>query len=72
MQATSWAPALSQPAAAWFPPGEDNVSYIYVGPEEKSDYINCVAHFDSIGYLTTAYSNSEVKIYLVNQTEMGT
>ena len=35
MQATSWAPALSQPAAAWFPPGE-------AFPDSDSGAVKCL------------------------------
>ena len=51
---------------------EYNVSYVYVGSEETGHYFNCIAHFDAIGYLTTAYSNGDTRIYQVDWAKMGT
>ncbi len=42
---------------------EYNVSYVYVGTEELSNYPNCVAHFDGIGWLTQVYSVENLLVY---------
>ncbi len=51
---------------------EYNVSYVYVGSEEIGKYLNCIAHFDGISYLTTVYSDGNTRIYQVDLAEMGT
>ncbi len=51
---------------------EFNVSYVYVGNEEISYYTsNCISHFDSVGFLTTVYSDSNLRIYQVDYSMMG-
>jgi hypothetical protein len=51
---------------------EYNVSYIYVGNEELSNYPNCVAHFNTISWLTQAYADGNLLIYQVDYAKMGT
>ena len=51
---------------------EYNVSYVYVGNEELSNYPGCVAHFNSVGWLTQVYSDGNLKIYQVDLAKMGT
>ena len=51
---------------------EYNVSYVYVGAEEISNYPGCVAHFDSVGWLMQAYSDGNLKIYRVDWAQMDT
>ncbi len=51
---------------------EYNVSYVYVGNEELSNYPNCVAHFNSIRLLTQVYTNENLLIYQVDWSQMGT
>ena len=51
---------------------EYNVSYVYVGPEELSNYPNCIAHFDSVGWLTQVYADGNLRIYQVDAAKMGT
>ena len=51
---------------------EYNVSYVYVGNEELSNYPNCVAHFDGVGWLTQVYTNGNLRIYQVDWAKMGT
>ena len=52
---------------------EYNVSYMYVGNEETSYYyLTCIAHFDAVGYLTTVYSDGNLRIYQVDLAKMGT
>ena len=51
---------------------EYNVSYVYVGSEEIGQYLNCIAHFDGISYLTTVYSDGNTRIYQVDLAKMGT
>jgi hypothetical protein len=43
-----------------------NVSYVYVGNEELSNYPTCVAHFDGIGWLTQVQLNGNLRIYRVD------
>ena len=43
-----------------------NVSYVYVGHDELSNYPNCTAHFDSINWLKPVYTDQTLKIYQVN------
>lgn len=47
-----------------------NVSYIYVGSEERGNYPNCIAHFDSISWLTQVYSQDNQYIYWVNSAKL--
>jgi hypothetical protein len=49
-----------------------NVSYVYVGYDELSNYPNCTAHFDSISWLKPVYTNQNLKIYQVDLAQMGT
>jgi hypothetical protein len=51
---------------------EYNVSYVYVGNEELQNYPNCIAYFNSVGWLTQVYTNGNLKIYQVDWAEMGT
>lgn len=51
---------------------EYNVSYVYVGNEELQNYPNCIAHFNSVGWLTQVYTNGNLKIYQVDWAKMGT
>jgi len=51
---------------------EYNVSYVYVGAEEISNYPGCLAHFDRVGWLVQAYSDGNLKIYRVDWAKMGT
>jgi hypothetical protein len=51
---------------------EYNVSYIYVGNEELSNYPNCVAHFNSISWLKQVYADGNLLIYQVNLAKMNT
>jgi hypothetical protein len=51
---------------------EYNVSYVYVGNEELSNYPNCVAHFKTISWLTQAYADGSLLIYQVDYAKMGT
>lgn len=50
---------------------EYNVSYVYVGNEELSNYPACNTHFESIDWLTTVYSIENLRIYQVNYIKMG-
>ena len=49
-----------------------NVSYVYVGYDELSNYPNCTAHFNSISWLTPVYTNQNLRIYQVDYAKMGT
>ena len=52
---------------------EFNVSYVYVGEEEVSTYgYACITHFDSVGWLTTVYSEGHLRVYQVDSAKMGT
>jgi uncharacterized membrane protein len=50
---------------------EYNVSYVYVGTEELSNYPDCTAHFDSVGWLTPVYSDGNLRIYQVDLAQMS-
>ena len=50
---------------------EYNVSYVYVGYEELSNYPNCVAHFSTAGWLTQVYTNENLLIYQVDLVKIG-
>ena len=51
---------------------EYNVSYVYVGNEETGYYsLNCIAHLDSVGFLTTVYSDGNLRVYQVDFSRMG-
>jgi hypothetical protein len=49
-----------------------NVSYVYVGYDELSNYPNCTAHFDSIGWLKPVYTDQNLRIYKVDLAQNGT
>ncbi len=51
---------------------EYNVSYVYVGAEEVSNYPGCIAHFDGVRWLTQVYTDGNLKIYYVDWAKMGT
>ena len=51
---------------------EYNVSYVYVGYEELSNYPGCIAHFNSVNWLTQVYADGNLKIYQVDLAKMGT
>jgi hypothetical protein len=51
---------------------EYNVSYVYVGNEELNNYPNCVAHFNSIDWLTQVHADGNLLIYQVDLAKMGT
>ena len=38
-----------------------NVSYVYVGYDELSNYPNCTAHFDSISWLKPVYTDQNLR-----------
>jgi uncharacterized membrane protein len=48
-----------------------NVSYVYVGSEELSNYPNCIAHFDSINWLAQVYAQDNQYIYRVDWAKFG-
>jgi len=50
---------------------EYNVTYVYVGAEELSNYPNCTAHFSSITWLLQVYEDVGLRIYQVNLAQMG-
>jgi hypothetical protein len=51
---------------------EYSVSYVYVGTEEIGYYTtSCITHFDSMPYLTTIYSEGDLRIYQVDYAKMG-
>ncbi len=50
---------------------EYNVTYVYVGAEELSNYTNCTAHFSSIPWLPEVYEDVGLRIYQVNLAQMG-
>jgi hypothetical protein len=47
-----------------------NVSYVYVGNEELGKYPNCLAHFDSVDWLSTVYLNGNLRVYQVHPFEI--
>jgi hypothetical protein len=50
---------------------EYNVSYVYVGNEELSNYPGCVAHFDGVEWLTRVYTDGNLRIYQVDLAKMS-
>lgn len=48
-----------------------NVRYVYVGNEERGNYPNCVAHFDSVSWLTQVYGQDNQYVYWVNWAKLG-
>jgi hypothetical protein len=51
---------------------EYNVSYVYVGNEEIGYYtLNCISHFEAVGFLTTVYSDSNLRVYQVDYSRLG-
>ena len=51
---------------------EYNVSYVYVGNEEISNYQNNTTRFGSVGWLTPVYIEGNLKIYQVDFAKIGT
>jgi len=47
-----------------------NVSYVYVGSEELSNYPNCIAHFDAINWLSQVYAQGGQYVYRVEWAEI--
>jgi hypothetical protein len=47
-----------------------NVSYVYVGSEELNNYPNCIAHFNSINWLTQVYAQNSQYVYQVEWTKL--
>jgi hypothetical protein len=47
-----------------------NVTYVYVGAEELSNYPNCIAHFDGTPWLTQVYEDAGLRIYQVQLAQM--
>ena len=47
-----------------------NVSYVYVGSQELSNYPNCVTHFNSINWLTQVYEQSGQYVYQVDWAKL--
>jgi uncharacterized membrane protein len=48
-----------------------NISYVYVGSDELNNYPNCIAHFDSISWMKTVYTDQNLKIYQVDISHIG-
>ena len=48
-----------------------NVSYVYVGSQELSNYPNCLNHFNSINWLTEVYDQGGQYVYQVDWKELG-
>ncbi len=48
-----------------------DVTYVYVGSEEQRQYQGCVAHMDSIGWLTQVYSQNNIYVYQVDTAQMN-
>jgi uncharacterized membrane protein len=51
---------------------EYNVSYVYVGNEELGNYPNCVAHFNTVDWLTQVYTSGNLLIYQIDYAKIGT
>jgi hypothetical protein len=49
---------------------EYNVTYIYVGAEELSNYPNCITHFDSMPWLMQVYEDAGLRIYQIQLAQM--
>jgi uncharacterized membrane protein len=49
-----------------------NVSYVYVGNDELSNYPGCVARFDAISWLKPVYTNQQLEIFQVELNQTGT
>jgi len=47
-----------------------NVSYVYVGGEEQSNYPNCLGHFDGVDWLTQVDSQGGQYVYRVEWAEI--
>jgi hypothetical protein len=45
---------------------EYNISYVYVGGEELSNYPGCIAHFGGVDWLTQVYADGNLRIYSVD------
>ena len=50
---------------------EYNVSYVYVGGEELTNYPGCVTRFNGVGWLTQVYINGDLRIYQVDRSSLG-
>ncbi|HEX7482195.1 MAG TPA: hypothetical protein VF350_01840 [Candidatus Bathyarchaeia archaeon] len=50
---------------------EYNVSYVYIGVEELANYPGCVARFNGVAWLTQVYINSDLQIYKVDWSRLG-
>jgi hypothetical protein len=50
---------------------EYNVSYVYVGSEELSNYPGCVARFDGAAWLAQVYADGNLRVYRVDWARMG-
>jgi hypothetical protein len=50
---------------------EYNVSYVYVGLEELSNYPDCLEHFSVVEWLTQIYADGNLRIYSVDWPKMG-
>lgn len=48
-----------------------NVSYVYIGGEELSNYPNCIAHFSSISWLTQVYAQDNIYIYQIDWAKLS-
>jgi uncharacterized membrane protein len=51
---------------------EYNVSYVYVGAEEVSNYPGCIERFDGVRWLMQVYADGNLKIYHVDWAQIGT
>ena len=49
-----------------------NVSYVYVGDEELSQYPTCLAPLDAVNWLKQAYVDGNLRVYHVDWAKMGT
>ncbi len=48
-----------------------NVSYVYVGDEELSQYPTCLAPLDAVSWLKQAYVDGTLRVYHVDWAKMG-
>jgi hypothetical protein len=51
---------------------EYNVSYVYVGAEEVSNYPGCIERFDGVRWLMQVYADGNLKIYRVDWAQIET
>ncbi len=49
-----------------------NVSYVYVGVDEASQYPGCAQRFNLISWLNSVYKNHNLEIYKVDLSKIGT